>query len=595
MSRGRWRRSGRQPSRPRPPLKAVSVALAALLTLCCWSAGATEADTTASSAVADVPAQAHGGAVAAPHAVAADVGQSILSAGGSAMDAAIAVALAIGVVRPQSSGLGGGGFAVYRLPDGTIDALDFREVGPSFFTADVYSTEGRDSRRGPWSTGVPGEAAGLASLHRLGGSLPWSTLVEPARRLATDGFVVDRDLASALVRDRAGILADPGLSAVFAPQGELLQEGQLCTRPALGRTLEYLSAHGGDALYEGPLAVALSGFLAQQGLPWTPDELAAYEVRRRPPLVGSYRGHRVYVMGPPSSGGIAMLETLGILEHRSHHRAQFGSVAWTRTLVGALSHAFADRAAYGGDPDHGEIPVEALLDSALHGRLAGSLPARGPVALHRAGLAGERGDTGALLVDDSGTTHISVLDDRGGAVALTTTINLSFGSLQADPQTGIILNDEMDDFSARPGVANAFGLVQGDNNLPGPGRRPLSSMSPTLVADKEGRVILAVGGAGGPRIISGTLQTLLAVMDRGLSAEAAVGTPRLHHQWLPRTVFVESSFSEKGRRGLGAEGFMVDDLGYAGVVQAVTFDPASGLWGAGADPRASGGARTLNP
>jgi len=511
------------------------------------------------------------------------------------MDAAIAVALTIGVVRPQSSGLGGGGFAVYHLPDGTVATLDFREMGPSFFTPELYETQGRDSRRGPWSTGVPGEAAGLAALHRLGGVLPWSDLVAPAQRLASEGFAVDRDLAAALKRNREGVLSDPGLAAVFVRDGEVLEEGSLCTRPALAETLSYLAAHGGDALYRGPLAIALSGFLARQGLPWTPDELAAYEVRSRPALVGAYRGHRVYAMGPPSSGGLAMLETLGILERRSHHKMAFGTVAWTRLFVAALSHSFADRAAYGGDPDHVDVPVAELLDPELHARLARSLPSRGPVGLHQAGLAGERGDTRALLVDDAGTTHISVLDDRGGAVALTTTINLSFGSLQADPQTGIILNDEMDDFAARPGVANAFGLVQGENNRPGPGRRPLSSMSPTLVADEQGRVVLAVGGAGGPRIISGTLQALLGVVDRGLSPAAAVASPRLHHQWLPRTVFVEDSFPQAGRRGLESESFPVDGLGYAGVVQATTFDPKTGLWSAGADPRASGGARTLQP
>ncbi len=536
-----------------------------------------------------------GGVVAAPSDHAAAVGNYILRAGGTAIDAAIATTLALGVVRPQSSGLGGGGFAVYSEMNGSIKSLDFREVGPSFFNKDIYLDSDRDSRRGPWSTGVPGEAKGLAELHRIGGCMTWFDLVEPARALAADGFVVERDLARALVRRSEKILSDEGLSASFSVDGKVLGEGDTCRRTALAETLAYLQLHGGDALYRGPLAVSLTGFLANQGLPWTTEDLANYQVVHREVVTGTYRNYGVYSMGPPSSGGLVLLESLGILEAHESKAAPFGGTSWMRSLLGALRHSFADRAAYGGDPDYVEVPVAELLDEALHQRLAGSIPEKGPVPLNASGLAAERGDLAALVADDHGTAHLSVIDGDGMAVSLTTTVNLDFGSLQADPATGIIFNDQMDDFSAEPGKANAFGLVQGANNRPGAGRRPLSSMSPTLVTDASGRVVLAVGGAGGPRIISGTLQAILGVIDRGLSPEQAVAAPRLHHQWLPNRVFVEDSMPTEGRSHLEAEGFKMAGYDYAGVLQAASFDPDTRTFSGGSDPRASGGVRVWQP
>ncbi len=536
-----------------------------------------------------------GGVVAAPSDHAAAVGDYILRAGGTAIDAAIATTLALGVVRPQSSGLGGGGFAVFSHPDGKIKSVDFREVAPSFFNEHIYNEEARDPRRGPWSSGVPGEARGLAELHRIGGCMAWFDLVEPARALAADGFVVERDLAKALERRSEKILSDEGLSASFSVDGRVLEEGATCRRTALGETLAYLQLHGGDALYRGPLALSLSGFLANQGLPWTIEDLDSYQVARRDVLSGTYRGYGVHSMGPPSSGGLVLLESLGILEARESEASGFGGVSWMRSILGALRHSFADRAAYGGDPDHVEIPVADLLDEALHQRLAAGIPRKGPVPLVASGLAAERGDLAALVADDHGTAHLSVIDGDGMAVSLTTTVNLDFGSLQADPATGIILNDQMDDFSAHPGKANAFGLVQGANNRPGAGKRPLSSMSPTLVTDPSGRVVLAVGGAGGPRIISGTLQAILGVVDRGLSPEQAVGAPRLHHQWLPDRVFVEDSMPAEGRTMLEAEGFEMAKYDYAGVLQAAAFDPDNRTFSGGSDPRASGGVRVWQP
>ena len=531
-----------------------------------------------------------GGVVASAHPLATAAGAAMLRKGGTAFDAAVATALALGVVNAHSSGIGGGGFAVYQQGDMPPASLDFREEAPSFFAPDTFLAEGRNSRRGPWATGIPGEVAGLGELHARGGTLPWADVVEPARVLAADGFEVMPYLGRALKGVGDDILADPGLAADFAPNGTVLTTGERCVRPALARTLEYVQHHGPRGFYEGPLATSMAGFLAAQGLPWTADELAGYEPKTRAPLRATYRGYGVHVMGPPSSGGIALIQTLGILERTNHHEQEYGSAEWTRTLAQALSHAFADRATYGGDPDFVEVPIADLTAPATLDALTAALPRRGPVGLYEAGLSGLRGDSKAVVPDDGGTSHLAVIDGAGNAVALTTTINLWFGSGQADPQTGVVFNDEMDDFSARPGEPNAFGLMQSERNAPGAGRRPLSSMSPTLVTDPDGRVILAVGAAGGPRIITSTLQVILAVVDRGADAESALASKRIHHQWLPPTVWVEEGFPAPGRAMLEAEGFAVDALTRYAVAQAAVFDPATGALSGGGDPRADGDA-----
>ena len=530
-----------------------------------------------------------GGVVSSAHPLATEAGAAVLAEGGSAFDAAVATALVLGVVNPQSSGLGGGGFAVFKPMDGPVASLDFRERAPSFFGPDTYAEPGRDSARGPWAVGIPGEPAGLAALHRRGGKLPWARLVEPARKIAAEGFSVGRDLAAVLKRSSAEVLEDPGLRSVFAPDGVVLSEGALCRRPALAETLAYLQAHGGDSFYKGPLAIAFSGFLSRQGLPWTPAELSSYRVTDRAALASDYRGHRVHSMGPPSSGGIAILQMLEFLEVAEFSSKPAGGPRAMVLLAQAMRHAFADRATFGGDPDFVSVPVEALIDPALGERSFRRTKPNKLPGLLDSGYAGETGASSKVLrPDDGGTSHLSVIDAEGASVSLTTTINLHFGAKLLDPSTGIILNDEMDDFTARPGVPNFFGLVQGEANAVAPGKRPLSSMSPTLVTDGEGRVVLAVGGAGGPRIITGTFQTLLAVIDGGLSAEAAVGFPRVHHQWLPERILAEDGLDETSVQALNKLGLPVDRGLHQAVVHVVGFDPVTGAWSGGADPRAGG-------
>jgi len=535
------------------------------------------------------------GVVASEHVLASEAGAAVLRDGGTAFDAAVTVALVLGVTNPHSSGIGGGGFAVFKVPDGPVRSVDFRETAPSFFTPTTFSEDDtRSPSRGPWSTGVPGEVAGLGWLHETGGALSWSRVVEPARAIAEDGFPVGAPLAKALEIMSESVLADPGMGAVFAPDGVVLKEGETCRRPALARTLEYVQLHGPDGFYRGPVATSIAGFLAGQGLPWTAEELASYRVVEREPLQGAYRDWTVFSMGPPSSGGIALLQTLGQLERRDHHAMEYGSVDWTRTLAQSLTHAFADRATYGGDPDHVTVPVADLLAAPTLDALVQRTPPAGPVGMREAGMAGLRGDIQSVIPTDGGTSHLSVLDGLGNAVALTTTINLWFGSGQIDPGSGVVLNDEMDDFAARPGVPNQFGLVQSENSAPGAGRRPLSSMTPTLVLDGDGRVVLAVGAAGGPRIITGTMQTLLGVLDRGLSPTDAVRAPRVHHQWFPADVFFEDGFSAETREALAAEGFAVG--GPKGAkVDVVTFDPATGIFAGSSDTRGGGSAVVVSP
>jgi gamma-glutamyltranspeptidase/glutathione hydrolase len=298
-------------------------------------------------------------------------------------------------------------------------------------------------------------------------------------------------------------------------------------------------------------------------------------------------------MAPPSSGGLVVLQSLAVLEVSDHRAMQAATAPWIRTLVHALTHAFADRAAYGGDPEFVELPMTELLDPGLASALLAVTPEAGPVPTWEAGLSGLRGETKARVGDDGGTSHLSVLDGEGNAVALTTTVNLHFGSLQADPITGVVLNDEMDDFTARPGKPNAFGLVQGTANAPGPGKRPLSSMTPTLVVDPEGHVLLAVGAAGGPRIITATLQILLGVVDRNLTVEGALAAPRVHAQWMPEEVRFEPGMPAAALESLRAEGFSFAESSHLATAQAVSFDPATGTFAAAADPRSGGAWRVV--
>tara|TARA_A100001037_G_scaffold48678_1_gene40516 strand:- start:2959 stop:4602 length:1644 start_codon:yes stop_codon:yes gene_type:complete len=500
------------------------------------------------------------GIVVADNQIAVDIGSEILQKG-NAFDAAVTTALILGITHPHSSGIGGGGFAVFKKGN-TVGSLDFREMAPSSFYPEVF-TDGRNSRSGPWAVGVPGELAGLFELHKGRGALSWNEVVGPATRLAQEGFVVGPVLANAIKSNADSILADPGLSSIFAPNGKMLQEGELCQRPNLAKTLKKLESGLAD-FYSWGTAESSVAFLNSKGGDFNLHDFESYETKYRKPVFGSFRGFDVYSMPPPSSGGIAIIQMLGIFE--SSGLFFDGGSSSARSFIHAMTHAFADRAAYGGDPDFSEIPIDRLLDSSLHATLSTWSPQVGPQPTAEAGLASIKGDLPIVnQSDDEGTTHFSILDQFGNAVSLTSTINLAFGSKIMDPQTGVIFNNEMDDFAAKPGVPNAFGLIQGVANAPGAQKRPLSSMSPTIVM-KNGDVYLALGASGGPRIITGTIQTLLMILDGGLSPQDALALPRLHHQWLPETVWYEEDFDPMVLNILESEGFLFK-VGSSGVVQ----------------------------
>ncbi len=516
------------------------------------------------------------GIVVADNQVAVDKGAQVLQKG-NAFDAAVTTALVLGITHPQSSGIGGGGFAVFKNGD-SVNSIDFREMAPGSFHPDVFLGE-KSSKTGAWAVGVPGELAGLFELHKGRGLLPWEDVVSPATKLAQEGFVVGSVLANAIRLNSQSIMDDEGLRSIFAPNGELLKEGEICKRPNLAKTLKKLESGLAD-FYGWDTAERTVSFLNSKSGDFDLVDFESYETKYREPIKGDYHGFQIYSMPPPSSGGIAILEMLGIFE--SSGLVFDESLNSTRTFIHSMTHAFADRAAYGGDPDFSTIPTDRLLDRGLHKALLIWSPREGPQPTRESGLASIRGELPiSNQNDDNGTTHFSILDKFGNAVALTSTINLAFGAKMMDPETGIIFNNEMDDFAARPGVPNAFGLIQGEANSPDAKKRPLSSMSPTIVMEGED-VYLALGASGGPRIITGTIQTLLRILDGGMSPEDAIAVPRIHHQWLPTTVWHERKFSPGIIKDLEEEGF-VFKIGSSGVVQVAMFK--DGKFGGAADSR----------
>ncbi|MFG0282840.1 MAG: gamma-glutamyltransferase [Phycisphaerales bacterium JB039] len=484
-------------------------------------------------------------AVAAAHPAASDAGAQILAQGGNAVDAAVATSFALAVVRPESCGIGGGGFMVIHLPrDGAEPvqvAINYRECAPEAVGPDFYESLPKGaSTRGATAVGVPGTVAGL--LHALDryGTMDRAEVLAPAIKLARDGFEADDHFVGAargLIGDFAG---DTQMQERFAfvletflRRGEI-QPGDLIRNPAMARCLELIAADGAGAFYDGPIADAIVRAIERDGGPMTRDDLRAFEPREVEPVRFSFAGRSFLGMPPPSSGGVAMAQTLGILERTAfvESAASGLSADSAHLLAEALKHAFADRAEWYGDPDFVDVSVDRLLSDDYLDALAGRIDLR---ATQPPAAYGSRDAAGALAPppDDGGTSHLCVVDQWGGAVACTETVNLSFGSLLAVPEFGFVLNNQMDDFTTRRGQANAFGLRQSDRNLPAPRKRPLSSMSPTIALDADGAVIAVAGAAGGPRIITATLQALLNALVFDMTAADALAAARLHHQWSP--------------------------------------------------------------
>jgi gamma-glutamyltranspeptidase/glutathione hydrolase len=534
------------------------------------------------------------GAVASANAEASRAGAEILKAGGNAVDAAVATALALGVTNFESSGLGGAGFAlVWDARAHKARVLDFRETAPGRATRDMFLHDGKaDIVQPKWSglaVAVPGEPAGLVELEAKLGKLGMAAVAQPAIRLARDGFHVTRHTVEAMHRKPPpGMTPPPPLApdeplvSLLTPGGKEVRVGQILKRPELARTLEKLAQKGASAIYEGPVARAIVDKVTRAGGILTLADLAGYKPMWRDPLLGHFRGHELWAV-PPPAGGLTAIEALQILDARPPlGPLGLGSSAAWQEILEALKHAFADRARSLGDPAFVKVPTERLASLDYARELAGRIKNERALAVTD---YGDKSLVPADPVHDHGTSHLCVVDGQGNAVALTTTVNLLFGARMVAGESGIVLNDGMDDFSAQPGVPNAFGLVGAFANAIAPGKRPLSSMTPMLVT-KDGAVELCVGAAGGPRILSATVETIVNVIDFGLDVQAAIDEPRMHAQWVPDLEMFEAFIPRDVIEDLQKRGQHLKPDGESAAVQAIRVDGEAAT--AASDPRYGG-------
>jgi len=529
------------------------------------------------------------GMVATVQPLATDAGLGVLSAGGNAIDAAVTAALTLGVVDGHNSGIGGGCFILIRLADGQLIAIDGREMAPAAATRDMYLRDGRAvaelSQTGPLAVGVPGALAAYALALETCGDRSLAESLQPGIEHAEKGYAVDRVMARNL-RGMAEIMArfPATKKALLKPDGSAYQEGEFLLQPDLGGTYRAIAAAGTDWFYQGPFAKAIAEMMREAGGILTADDMGNYRAVRREPVLSSYRGHQIVGFPPPSSGGIHVAQILNILEgfdladlQQSHpHRTD-------HIIAEAMKLAFADRAHWLGDADFAKVP-RGLIDKSYAAGLAAKIAAdrASPVDAH--GLPPAATED---LFGNKHTTHIAAADAMGNWVAITATVNTSFGSKMVVPGTGVVLNNEMDDFSAQPGVPNVFGLIGAENNAIEPGKRPLSSMSPTMVLD-HGEPILTLGAAGGPKIITQVVLTIIRHLDFGMSLPDAVAAARFHHQWRPDLLQIESSVPETWRESMIQRGHELKPLKFVGVTQAIGWDAEAGQFTGVHDPRVPG-------
>ena len=527
------------------------------------------------------------GVVATTDIRATRVGLDILEAGGNAVDAAVAVAFALAVVYPQAGNIGGGGFAVVRMADGETAALDFREVAPlTLLPQDYLDEEGRPtdaSRVGYLAAGVPGTVAGLAKLHERYSLLPWEDLLGPAIDLANAGFTVDQRLNRSLA-DKATVLTQyETTQQIFFPGGEAVRSGATLLQPMLAETLRLIAVEGENAFYRGRIADMIVEDMRNHDGLITHEDLSRYQAKWRDPITFDYRGHTIISMSPPSSGGVAIAEILNILEGYDLAPLGYNSPESVHLIIESFRRAFADRNFYLGDPDFVDMPIEMLI-SKEH-----AAEWRATISRSRASSS-ESFNRVPVVSEGDNTTHISIVDGQGNAVALTYTINSGFGSGVTVSRAGFLLNNEMDDFTVRAGFPNQYGLVQSEANLVGAGRRPLSAMSPTIVLDPQGELLFVVGSPGGPKIITAVSQVIVNVIDFGMDVRSATDAPRVHHQLLPDVLSIENKGLEaitiSALAGMGHN--LALNAGYFGDIQLIIRGADGTLYGA-SDPRSEGG------
>jgi gamma-glutamyltranspeptidase/glutathione hydrolase len=520
--------------------------------------------------------------VASNNRLAAEVGAQVMKQGGNAVDAAVATGFALAVTFPEAGNLGGGGYMVIRMADGRTDALDYRETAPLAATRDMYvGANGKltgESVIGPKASGVPGAVAGMIEAHRKYGRLPISRVIAPAIRLASEGFIVDSSLFGSLSADKYRISGFAGKS-VFLPNGVPPAIGSRLVQPELARTLRLIASTGARDFYRGSTADSIVAEMQRSGGLITKEDLSRYRPIWRLPIRSSYRGYTLISMPPSSSGGTTITEMLNILEAYGP-TAAFGSAERIHALASASQRAFIDRNSKLGDPAYVKIPLATLTSKGYAKAIAKTISRDHADATTQ--LA-----TG--LREGNETTHYSVVDTFGNAVATTTTLNDLYGSGVFVSGAGFFLNDEMDDFTSKPGTPNMYGLIQGSANAIAPGKRMLSAMSPTIVLDPRGSLLLVTGARGGPRIISATSQIILNVIDHRMSLADAMSAPRIHHQSLPDSIRVETGGVQRSvMTQLTQMGHHVYEL--SGIASAASIMRVRGGYEGMDDPRSHGGA-----
>lgn len=535
----------------------------------------------AALAYAGEPARARHAMVVAEESFATDAGVSVLKAGGNAVDAAVAVGFALAVTHPFAGNLGGGGFMLIRFADGRSTFIDFRERAPGRAARDMYldkqGNPTRDSIEGWRSAGVPGTVRGLELAHSKYGRKKWSEAIAPAIELAAKGFALAPRVAESL-KSAGNLEQDSESKRIFQKNGAFYNAGDKLFQPELAATLRRIASSGSRDFYQGETAKRLAAAMAKHGGLITLADLAAYQAVERKPLTGTYRGLTILTAPPPSSGGIGLLQMLGMLEGSGYEKSGAGSPAAIHYTVEAMRRFFADRSQYLGDPDFVKLPLAGLLDP-------------GYIRQRRASINTNRATPSMQLnpgkpVGSEGmeTTHYSIVDAEGNAVAVTYTLNNGYGNGITVPGLGFLLNDEMDDFTAKPGAPNLYGLLQGSANSIQPGKRPLSAMTPTIIL-RDGKPYMILGAPGGPRIVTSVLQAILNVVDFHMNIQDAVDAPRFHHQWMPDKLYLEHGISPAAVARLKAMGHAVE---YSpGVVlarvEAILID-GGGVYG-GADSR----------
>ncbi|MEZ5041999.1 MAG: gamma-glutamyltransferase [Saprospiraceae bacterium] len=539
-----------------------------------------------------LPAPAKHGMVTSSQYLGSEVGQAILKAGGNAVDAAVATAFALAVTYPSAGNIGGGGFLVYHGADGTVTTFNFREKAPLAATSDMYLDENGKIRNnsnhdGLLSVGVPGTVAGLWAAHQKMGSKPWAELLQPAIDLAEKGIPSSWDMQGILKYFQSQ--DDPvydGSKAAFLKDGkDLYEPGELWKQPDLAQTLKRIQKDGRDGFYKGKTAKLIAKFMEKHGGIITAEDLAQYQAVEQPAIHGTYRGHDIYAMGPPSSGGVAMVEMLNILEGFNLKEIGHNSALYLHLLTEAMRRAYADRAEFIGDPAFNpQMPLERLTSKKYADEL------RATIDLFMASPSdSSRFNEGLLAMESEETTHFSVVDAEGNAVSLTYTLEYSYGSRIVAEGAGFLLNNEMGDFNPVPGLTNSQGLIGTPPNLVAPQKRMLSSMSPAIVA-KDGKPLLVIGSPGGRTIINTVMQVILNVIDHGMDVAQAIEAGRIHHQWLPDiTSFETHSISPDTRRLYEMMGHKVRFRGAQGQAMGIYIDPVTGIRYGAADSRSFDG------